>query len=116
MRDLYRAWALKRLPGDEDNLAALCSFLSTKAGAPPRLAGLVWIADVLPGNSEDRRWYRDRTSAAFVEFLTIVISQDGVAAVAQPETRQALIDLVSLAASKQLSAALPLQDRLKGLL
>ena len=116
MRDLYHAWALKRLPGDEDNLAALCGFLSTKAGAPLRLAGLVWIANALQGDSEDRRWYRDRTSAAFVEFLTTVITRDGVAAVAPPETRQALIDIVGLAVSKQLPAALTLQDRLKGLL
>jgi hypothetical protein len=104
------------LPGDEDNLAALCGFLSTKAGAPLRLAGLVWIANSLQGISEDRHWYRDRTSAAFVDFLTTVITQDGVAAVAQAETRHALIDIVGLAVSKQLQAALALQDRLKGLL
>ena len=116
MRDLYRAWALKRLPGNEDNLAALCGFLSAKAGAPLRLAGLVWITNALQGDSQDRRWHRDGTSAAFVAFLTTVITQDGVAAVAQPETRQALIDIVGLAVSKQLSAALALQDRLKGLL
>ena len=112
MRDLYRAWAIKRLPGDEDSLAALCGFLSTKAGAPLRLAGLVWMANAL----QARGWYRDRTSVSFVEFLTTVITQDGAAAVAQPETRQALIDLVGLAVLKQLSAALALQDQLKGLL
>jgi hypothetical protein len=127
MRDLYRAWALRRLPSDEDNLAGLCGFLSTKAGQPLRLEGLVWIASAIQGASElarlagqgagaDRHWYRDRTSAAFVELLTTVITEDGPAAVAQPETRQALIDLVGLAVSKQLSAALAIQDRLKSLL
>ena len=116
LRDLYRAWALRRLPGDEDNLAALCNFLSTKAGAPLRLEGLIWIAGTLPGDTEGRRWYRDRTSAAFVELLSTVLTEDGMAAVAQAETRQALIDLVGLAVSKQLSAALALQDRLKALL
>jgi hypothetical protein len=116
LRGLYRAWALKRLPGDEDNLAALCNFLSTKAGAPLRLEGLVWIASTLPGDSNGRRWYRDRTAAAFVEFLSTVLTEDGTAAVVQIETRQALIDLVGLAVSKQLSTALALQDRLKALL
>ena len=117
MRDLYRAWALKRLlDDDEDNLAALCSFLSTKAGIALRLEGLVWIGNVLGDPFEDRRWYRDRTSATFVEFLTTVITENGAAAIAQPETRQALIDLIGLAVSKQLAAALALQDRLKGLL
>lgn len=116
MRDLYHLWALKRLPSDEDNLAGLCGFLSTKAGAPLRLAGLVWIAQARQGDAEGRHWFSDRTSATFLEFLTTVITKDGAAAVAQPETRQALIDLVGLAVSKQLSAALALQDRLKGLL
>jgi hypothetical protein len=116
IRDLYRAWALKRLPEGEDNLAAFCGFLSTTAGAPLRLDALVWIASAFQGDSKGRRWYRDRTSAAFVEFLTTVIAQDGTAAVAQQETRQALIDLVGLAVSKQLPAALPLQDRLRTLL
>ena len=127
MRDLYRAWALKRLPSDEDNLAGLCGFLSTKTGQPLRLEGLVWIASAIQGASDlarlagkgagaDRHWYRDRTSAVFVELLTTVITEDGPAAVAQPETRQALIDLVGLAVSNQLSAALAIQDRLKSLL
>ncbi|MBA8909892.1 ATP-binding protein [Aminobacter ciceronei] len=127
MRDLYRAWALKRLPNDEDNLAGLCGFLSTKAGQSLRLEGLVWIANSIQGASAlarlagqgpvaDRPLYRDRTSAAFVEFLTTVITENGPTTVAQPETRQALIDLVGLAVSKQLSAALAIQDRLKSLL
>lgn len=127
MRDLYRAWALKRLPNDEDNLAGLCGFLSTKAGQSLRLEGLVWIANSIQGASAlarlagqgpvaDRHLYRDRTSAAFVEFLTTVITENGPTTVAQPETRQALIDLVGLAVSKQLSAALAIQDRLKSLL
>ena len=116
VRDLYRAWAVKRLPGDEDNLAAFCGFLSTKAGAPLRLEALAWIGSALESDSAGRRWYRDGTSAAFVEFLTTVITQDGTAAVTQQETRQALIDLVAFAVSKQLSAALALQDRLRTLL
>jgi len=116
MRDLYRAWAEKRLPGDEDNLAGFCNFLSTRAGAPLRLEGVIWIANALRGGSGARTWYRDRTSAAFVELLSTVITEDGAAAVATRETRQALIDLTGLAVSRQLSAALALQDRLKSLL
>jgi hypothetical protein len=116
MRDLYQAWAEKRLPGDEDNLAAFCNFLWTRTGAPLRLEGLVWIANALQGDSGARTWYRDGTSAAFVEILSTVITEDGAAAVAAPETRQALIDLTGLAVSRQLSAALALQDRLKALL
>lgn len=116
MRDLYKAWAEKRLAGDEDNLAGLCNFLSTKAGAPLRLDGLVWVARALRSDVEGRRWYRDRTSTAFMELLTTVLTENAATAIAAPETRQALIDLTSLAVSRQLPAALALQDRLKSLL
>jgi hypothetical protein len=116
MRDLYRAWAEKRLPGDEDNLAALCNFLSTQAGMPLRMDGLIWIAESMRGDSSGHNWYRDRTSAAFVEFLNAVITSDNSEAVAKLETRKALIDLIGLAVSRQLPAALALQDRLKALL
>jgi hypothetical protein len=116
VQDLYRAWAEKRLPGDEDNLAAFCNFLSTRSGAPVRLEGLVWIANGLQADPGGRDWRRDGTSAAFVEFLSTVITEDGATAVATPETRQALIDLTGLAVSRQLSAALAVQDRLTRLL
>jgi hypothetical protein len=115
-RGLYKAWAEKRLAGDEDNLAAFCNFLSTKVGAPLRLDGLMWIATALRSSSEGRRWYRDGTSTAFVEFLTKVVTENGRVAVATPEARQALIDLTSIAVSRQLQAALAVQDRLKALL
>ena len=116
MRDLYRAWAEKRLPEDEDNLGGFCNFLSTPAGAPLRLEGVVWIANALRGDTGARRWFRDRTSAAFVELLSSVITEEGGAAVAAPTTTQALIDMTALAVSQQLPAALALQDRLKTLL
>ena len=116
MRDLYRAWAEKRLPGDEENLAAFCNLLSTRTGAPLRLEGLSWVAKSLGRDSGGRDWYRDGTSDAFVDFLSTVITEDGAAAVATPETRQAMIDLTGLAVSRQLPAALTIQDRLKRLL
>jgi hypothetical protein len=75
VRDLYRAWAAKRLPSDEDNLAAFCNYLSTRTGAPLRLEGLIWIANALRGDSGGRDWHRDRTSAAFVEFLSSIITR-----------------------------------------
>lgn len=116
VRNLYKAWAEKRLKGDEDNLAGFCNFLSSKAGAPLRLDGLLWITDGLRGDTEGHRWHRDGTSSAFVGFLTTVVTENGPEAVATPETRQALIDLTGLAVSRQLSAALALQDRLTTLL
>jgi hypothetical protein len=51
-----------------------------------------------------------------VEFLSTVVTESGPETVGKPETRQALIDLTGIAVSRQLSAALAIQDRLKGLL
>jgi hypothetical protein len=116
VEDLYRSWAARRLPAAEDNLAGFCSFLATRAGKPLRLKGLIWIADALRSRSDERSWYRDQTSAAFVDLLGTIITEDGAAAVAGTDTKQALMDLVGLAVSRQLSAALALQDRLKTLL
>jgi hypothetical protein len=116
LHDQYQSWAEKRLAGDEDNVAGFCSFLSTRAGKPLRFRALVWIADALRDHPEVQSWHRDRTSAAFVDFLGTVITEDGTAAVATANTKRALIDLVALAVSRQLTAALALQDRLKSLL
>ncbi|MET4483663.1 hypothetical protein [Bradyrhizobium sp. F1.13.3] len=116
LRDHYQSWAEMRLAGDEDNVAGFCSFLSTRAGKPLRFRALVWIADELRGHSEVRSWHRDRTSAAFVDFLGTVLTEDGTAAVATANTKEALMDLVGLAVSGQLTAASALQDRLKALL
>jgi hypothetical protein len=116
LRDQYQSWAEKRLAGDEDNVAGFCSFLSTRAGKPLRFRALVWIADALRDHPEAQSWHRDRTSAAFVDFLGTVITEDGTAAVATANTKQVLIELVGLAVSRQLTAALALQDRLKPIL
>ena len=88
MRDLYKAWAEKRLSGDEDNLAGFCNFLCTKAGAPLRLDGLVWIANALRAGSDGRSWYRDRSAAAFVELLTTIVTENAATAVGVPETEK----------------------------
>jgi hypothetical protein len=91
VRDLYQSWVAKRLPGDEDNLAGFCSFLSTGAAKPLRVMSLVWIADALRSHSDSRSWYRDRTSAAFLDFLGTVLTEDGPAVVATADAKQALI-------------------------
>ena len=116
MRDLYRGWAMKRLPGHEDNLGDFCTFLATPAGVPLRLEGLVWISNALGSDCGARTWNRNRTSEALMELLNSTIAGNGQAALAAPDTRQALIDLTGLAVSRQLPAALALQDRLKSLL
>ena len=110
MRDLFEVWAKKRLTRDEDNLAGFCAFLATEAGKPLRMDGLQWIADAMKSDADVGKWFRDRTSNAFMEFLDVLVSEHA-AELSQHKARQALLDLVAHAVSRQLPAALVLQER-----
>jgi len=112
MRDLYEAWAKKRLTGDEDNLAGFCGFLSSEFGKPLRLDGLRWISDAMKADPETGKWFRDRTSNAFMEFLDVLVAQHSAELSNDQRARQALLDLVAHAVSRQLTAAQALQERI----
>jgi hypothetical protein len=107
------AWAKKRLTGDEANLAGFCEFIATKVGAPLRIDGLQWIADAMKANPNLGKWFRDRTSNAFMEFLDVVVSEHATELSKNDKSRQALLDLAAHAVSRQLTAALALQERIR---
>jgi hypothetical protein len=115
MRDRYEAWAKRRLVGDEDNLAGFCGFLATAAGRPLRLDGVRWIADVMKAKPEAARWYRERTSNAFMSFLDVLVSEHAAKLVKDEAARQALLDLAAHAVSRQFDAAQTLQERIRRL-
>jgi hypothetical protein len=117
MRDLFEVWAKKRLTGDEDNLAGFCGFLGTDAGGPLRMDGLQWIAQAMKVNSDLGKWFRDHTSNAFMEFLNVLVSEHAaeLARDDNDKARQALLDLSAHAVSRQLPAALALQERIRRL-
>jgi hypothetical protein len=111
--ELYRAWAENRLSGDEDNLAGLCGFLATSAGKPLRLEGLRWLAGTIKANPEMGKWFKDRASNAFMEFLDVMVSEHALELSQDQEARQSLLDLVAHAVSRQLTAAQALQERIR---
>jgi hypothetical protein len=112
MRDLYEAWAKKRLTRDEDNLAGFCGFLSSEVGKPLRVDGLRWISDAMKAEPETGKWFRDRTSSAFMEFLDVLVSEHTAELSGDAGARQALFELVAHAVSRQLTAAQALQERI----
>ncbi len=116
MRDLYELWAKKRLGHDEDNLAGLCGFLGTEVGGPLRVDGLRWIATAMKDDPDLGKWFRDRTSNAFMEFLDAVVSDHALALLQDDKARQALLELAAHAVSRQFTAALTLQERIRRLL
>jgi hypothetical protein len=115
MRDLLEVWANKRITGDEDNLAGFCGLLGAKAGKPLRMDGLQWIADAMKANADLGRWYQDRTSNVFMEFLDVLVSEHAAELPQDDKARQALLDLTAHAVSRQLTAALALQERIRRL-
>ncbi len=112
MRDLCEAWAKKRLTRDEDNLAGFCGFLGSEAGKPLRLDGLRWVSDAMKANSETGRWFRDRTSNSFMEFLDVLVSEHATELSKDEDARQALLDLIAHSVSRHLTAAQALQERI----
>jgi hypothetical protein len=113
MHDLYKAWAEKRLNRNEDNLAGLCGFLSSRPGTPLRIHGLLWIADALRTHADFGKWYRDGTSSVFMALLDVLMSHHATEISKSETARQALLDLSAHAASRQLPAALALQERVR---
>lgn len=115
LRDLFEIWANKRLEGDEDNLAGLCGFLGTEAGKPLRIQAVRWLADAMKADAEIGKWYRDRTSSAFMGFLDVLVAQHASELSQDKDARDALLDLATHAVSRQLTAALELQERIRRL-
>lgn len=115
MRDLFRIWAQKRLIRGEDNLAGFCGFLAHEVGKPLRMDGLRWIADAMKTNPDVGKWFRDQTSSSFMEFLDVLVSGHAAELRQDEKLRKALLDLSAHAASRQLTAALTLHERIRRL-
>jgi hypothetical protein len=115
MRNLFEVWAKKRLTRDEDNLAGFCGFLGTEAGKPLRIDGLQWIANAMKANPDLGKWFRDRTSNAFMEFLDVLVSEHRAQLAQNDNARQGLLDLSAHAVSRRLTAALALHERIRRL-
>jgi hypothetical protein len=112
MQDLYEAWAKKRLTSDEDNLAGFCGFLGTKVGASLRMDGLRWIEEAMKAKPQIGKWYRERTSNAFMEFLDVLVLEHTAELSSDEKSRRALLDLVAYAVSRNMPAAQALQERI----
>ena len=115
IRDLFPIWAQKRLALHEDNLAGFCGFLAHDVGKPLRMDGLQWIADAIKTSPDVGKWFRDRTSSAFMEFLDVLVSEHAVELRQKEKLRQALLDLSAHAVSRQLTTALTLHERIRRL-
>ena len=66
-------------------------------------------------DSDLGKWFRDETSNAFMEFLNVLVSDHVAELSRDARARQALLDLAAHAVSRQLTAALALEERIRRL-
>ncbi|MGB7099659.1 MAG: hypothetical protein WBD95_12965 [Xanthobacteraceae bacterium] len=108
----YERWALEHLSREEDNVTGLCFFLASSTGCSLRIRGLGWLQEAVAAEP----WYRAEMGNALVEFLNATLTQDADELRANVPARDALLDLVAILVSKQVAAALALQERARRLL
>ncbi|MBV8755108.1 MAG: ATP-binding protein [Hyphomicrobiales bacterium] len=103
----YERWAREYLSREEDNVTGLCFFLASSTGRALRMKGLAWLQQAVTAKS----WYRPAMGNALVEFLNVTLTQDAQELRSDAVSRDAYLALVALLVSKQVPAALALQER-----
>lgn len=115
MKPLYEQWASAHVMADEENIAAFSYFLSRDVGAPLRLDGVKWIAKALADKDRAVRWDRDGSGNALVSVLEILLTKHAADLTRDTEARTAVVNVAAELASKNVTAALALQERIRGL-
>jgi hypothetical protein len=108
MSDYYERWARENLAREEDNITALSLFLASATGRPLRLNALRWLQEAVTPESS---WYRAAMGNALLELLNVMLIQDLDALRADSGARDAFLALTALLVTKQVPAALALQER-----
>jgi hypothetical protein len=107
----YEHWAREHLSREEDNVTGLCYFLASLTGRALRIRGLGWLQQAVTAE----HWYRPAMGNALVELLNVTLTQDAQELRSDSAARDAFLALVALLVSKQMPAALTLQERTRQL-
>lgn len=113
MRDIYERWAKTHLVVEEESVRGFCHFLTTDIGAPLRLDGLQWIAEMFRARKRSSSWYRDGTGDALIECLGTSLDQNSADLTKNGQARQALVEISADLAARNFPTALTLQERIK---
>lgn len=114
MRHLYEQWTLAHVAADEENIAAFAHFLATDMGALLRIDGLKWLSTALEVKGRIIRWNQDGAGDAMVGLLDATLTTNAPDLSRDAEARTALMKLAAELASSHVTAALALQERIKG--
>jgi hypothetical protein len=112
MAPYYERWTREHLAREENNVTGLCSFLTSATGRSLRMKGLEWLQQAVTAQS----WYRSAMGNALIAFLNVALAQDAEELRSETAARDAFLALVALLVSKQVPAALALQERAQRLL
>jgi hypothetical protein len=94
-------------------VAGLCGLLASEAGAPIRIDGLMWLAPTLDPKSPTVCWHRERMGNSLVELLDTIVAHDSAKIAANTDAREVLIKLAAQFVSRQVPAAVALQERIR---
>lgn len=114
MRHLYEQWTLAHVAADEENIAAFAHFLATDMGALLRIDGLKWLSTALEVKGRTIRWNQDGAGDAMVGLLDATLTTNASDLSRDAEARTALMKLAAELASSHVTAALALQERIRG--
>lgn len=113
MKPYYARWAATHLTPDDDNAAALCSFLRTRVGKALRLDGLQWLARAFRGEPEPIYWRRESPlGPTAVEFVDVLLEEDTAALKGSQPAREAVVAICAVLLARNIPAALALQDKI----
>ncbi|MDD1523465.1 MULTISPECIES: hypothetical protein [Bradyrhizobium] len=115
-KPLYQVWASRHLRKDDDNVKAICSFLSSSTGKLLRLDGLSWIHAVLVGNDPVYIGWRSTALDSLVNLLDVILAEDISILSGTPAARSTFLAIIDALVAKQVPAALALQERARRLL
>lgn len=115
-KPLYEAWASDHLRRDDDNVSAICEFLSSSTGKLLRFDGLRWIHTALVGDNPVYISGSSRALESLVHLLDTTLTEDLPTLSADSVPRSTFLALVDILVAKQTPAALALQERARRLL
>lgn len=113
---LYHEWASTHLRRDDENVSALCAFLSSATGKRLRFEGLCWLHAALVGDDAVYIGWRSGSLEAMVNLLDVILADDILALSSDAAARSTFLALIDVLVAKQVSAALTLQERARRLL
>ena len=108
----YEAFAAKHIAHDDTALAWFANFFTSAAGSSLRLEAIQWIEKAL---AEDQSKLRGDAGSAMADLAQALLADHGAELLWNPQSRQALNNVIARMVRDQVPYAFALQDRARAL-